>query len=332
MHYLYRIMNKINGKIYIGQSLVPHRRWSAHKSASKNLEKSTQYIHHSMAKHGIDNFIFEVICSCKTQENANYIEDILIKQYNSRNKEMGYNIQPGGNTSSPSEETKQKMRDATLKQIAEKGHPAQGHKWNDESRQKLSESLKAVDKEKWYTPEVRKNMSQAHLGKIQSEEQIAKKVSSYAKTVEKRKENQLLTGEIKCNAPDCNKSGFEHKYKHVNDIRYCLMHAKRIEKFGNLDKPLSATLGKAPPNKIEFTEDQIKQILSDKTIVDLCKELNIGEKAIVRIRKENNYQKPENITSEQIKIIQESKLSLRQLSKDLGLNRKLITKIKNIKS
>src|SRR5271155_6217700 len=98
MHYLYRITNTINGKVYIGQSNKETERWRQHKWFAKQ-ETPLQYIHHAMAKYGISNFIYEVIATCKTPEDADELEILLINQYDSRNKENGYNISSGGDVS-----------------------------------------------------------------------------------------------------------------------------------------------------------------------------------------------------------------------------------------
>lgn len=95
MHYLYKITDMLNNKIYIGQTNNPSKRWSYHKNqALKN--KPLQYIHRAMAKYGINNFQFETITICKTSEDADYTETVLIAQNDSRNKDKGYNRAPGG--------------------------------------------------------------------------------------------------------------------------------------------------------------------------------------------------------------------------------------------
>ena len=153
MHYMYKIINQINGKIYIGQTIKPDYRWYQHRSYAGNNNKHKQYIHSAMAKYGIENFTFEVIATCYTQEDANEIEEIIIQQYNSRNSKFGYNIRPGGNNAPHAEETKEKIRQATLRQIAEKGHPGLGTKRTDEQKANISAALKALDKEAIYTEE-----------------------------------------------------------------------------------------------------------------------------------------------------------------------------------
>lgn len=84
----------MKGKIYLGQTINPVRRWKNHKYLAR--KKPDQYIGRAVAKYGINNFNFEIIASCKTLEDSNYIETLLIEEYNSCNKSIGYNISPGG--------------------------------------------------------------------------------------------------------------------------------------------------------------------------------------------------------------------------------------------
>lgn len=83
----------LNDKLYIGQTVRPKQRWSQHKTYAKR-DNPVQYIHRAMMKYGIDNFQFMVIAGCKTSEDANETEKLLIKQYDS--KREGYNVSPGG--------------------------------------------------------------------------------------------------------------------------------------------------------------------------------------------------------------------------------------------
>lgn len=96
MHYLYRITNVLNGKVYIGQTVNEKFRWIAHKSYAKQ-ENPVQYVHRAMKKYGVENFTYEVIAQCLTQKDADGTEERLIEQYNSQGHERGYNIARGGN-------------------------------------------------------------------------------------------------------------------------------------------------------------------------------------------------------------------------------------------
>lgn len=238
---LYRITNKINGKIYIGQAADLSKRWSDHRRAVR-LNKPTQTIHYAMIKYGLDNFEFEVIASCTTQDDANFTETQLVEQYQSHvSTDKGYNVTLGGMNAPKTEAFKQMMRDwhasltpeerakiseqqrkATQQQITEKGHPGLGTKRNDEQKSNISAALKALDKVAIYTDEVRKNMSEAHIGIKDSEETKIKKSESAKEAWEKR-----IDYSRKCSAPGCDISG-KTKYKIINGIRYCNKHGLRM--------------------------------------------------------------------------------------------------------
>lgn len=245
---LYRITNKINDKVYIGQAANLSKRWSDHRRAVR-LNKPTQAIHYAMIKYGLENFEFEVIAFCINQENANYIETELVKQYESHiSTNKGYNITLGGMNAPKTEIFKQMMRDyhasltpeeraeisqkqaeATLKQIEIQGHPALGTKRTDEQKINISKVLKALDKDKIYTPEVRKNMSEAHLGHTDSEETKQKKSISAITAWEER-----IDYSRKCEALGCEVSG-KAKYKIIDGVRYCNKHGLRMLRYGRLD-------------------------------------------------------------------------------------------------
>lgn len=227
MHYLYKITNRLNNKVYIGQTVDAVKRWGAHKSKSK-IDSPVQYVSRAIAKYGIENFVYEVIAMCKTQEDTDETESVLITQYNSRNKQFGYNVKPGGNVAPQSEETKEKIRQATINQIATKGHPAQGIKRTPEQIQTLIQARK--DNPVEYTDEIRKNMSEAHIGIKDSEETKQRKSESAKSAWTKR----ISYDGIKCQAPDCDVVG-KAKYKIIGGVRYCNKHGLRMLRYNRLD-------------------------------------------------------------------------------------------------
>lgn len=232
MHYMYRITNQLNGKVYVGQTNKPDYRWYQHRSYAAKNNKHKQYIHRAMAKYGIENFVFEVIVTCLTQEDADETENLLIKQYDSRNKERGYNLMTGGSYGGHSEETKEKMRQATLKQIHEKGHPAKGRIVSEEEKE-LHRKIR-LENPIEYTDEIRKRMSEAHLvrsalGLYDSDETRQKKSDSAKEAWDKR-----IDYSRKCEAPGCDVSG-KAKYKIIDGIRYCNKHGLRMLRYNRLD-------------------------------------------------------------------------------------------------
>lgn len=104
MYCVYTIQNKLSLKIYVGQSCDYKTRWDVHIKNAKDLllkkiasnHKKIQYIHRAMAKHGIDNFEFQVIEEFETEEKADEAEKFWISFFNSNNSNFGYNLTPGG--------------------------------------------------------------------------------------------------------------------------------------------------------------------------------------------------------------------------------------------
>lgn len=88
---IYIIKNRINSKVYIGQSVNPARRFIGHCKKSSN--NGTSLISRAIQKYGANNFWFEILESQVT--NYNERERYWISQYNSV-QPNGYNIQPGG--------------------------------------------------------------------------------------------------------------------------------------------------------------------------------------------------------------------------------------------
>ena len=85
---IYKVTNKINGKVYIGQSVDIGRRWRQHMTAEDDI-----YFHKAIQKYGVENFEWEVIEQCK-KKDLDERESYWIEYYDSFNK--GYNCTKGG--------------------------------------------------------------------------------------------------------------------------------------------------------------------------------------------------------------------------------------------
>lgn len=104
MYYIYTIQNRLNLKIYVGLSKSHKDRWAKHKYSTRCVDlgkktikdRSIQVIHCAIAKHGIDNFEFQIIEEFETLEEACEAEDFWVEFFNSRNREFGYNVAKGG--------------------------------------------------------------------------------------------------------------------------------------------------------------------------------------------------------------------------------------------
>jgi group I intron endonuclease len=103
---IYKIINKINGKIYVGQTIRPlEKRKSRHLNDAKYGSKNP--IHRAMRKYGVENFVFETIEKCdKIQLDDK--EKFWIENLNTLCRN-GYNVR-NGNFGEQPEEWKIKVR------------------------------------------------------------------------------------------------------------------------------------------------------------------------------------------------------------------------------
>ena len=151
MYTVYQHKNKINGKIYIGiTSQKPEDRWG---SQGCNY-KSSPHFYSAIQKYGWDNFEHNILFTELTKEQACLKEQELIKEYNSMNREFGYNSTSGGDIFTMNEETKQKISQAMMGNQNNLGHPCseekkkkisnaqKGREFTEKHKQKLSEAAK----------------------------------------------------------------------------------------------------------------------------------------------------------------------------------------------
>lgn len=108
--YVYKIENKINKKIYVGQTNNLDRRMQEHK----HDERNNHPIHNAIKKYGWENFEVSVLYY---GVNYNEKEKEYIKLYKSNRKEYGYNITTGGQDSSGENNPQSKLSQSDVYQI-----------------------------------------------------------------------------------------------------------------------------------------------------------------------------------------------------------------------
>ena len=130
---VYKITNKITGKVYIGiTNQGAGARYRHHWYEARIGEPAP--IHRSMAKYGEENFTLEIIDFADTYEELKEKEKYWIKQYDSVNRDKGYNLTEGVDGTfgrMHSEETKNKIRQKAI-----------GRKASEETKKKMSDSQK----------------------------------------------------------------------------------------------------------------------------------------------------------------------------------------------
>jgi len=141
---VYKIINLVNNKIYVGSAVNFEIRWRNHKSELKRYKHHSPKLQNSYNKHGIDNFKFEIIEEC-VKEKLIEREQYYIDLYDSYKN--GYNCCPKADSNLGrrcSEETKIKIGKANKgrkmpKESIEKSRQAHiGLKFSEETKKEMS--------------------------------------------------------------------------------------------------------------------------------------------------------------------------------------------------
>lgn len=91
---IYKYQNKINGKIYIGQSSNIEKRFAQHLYDAERCKNGDQTgIDYAIKKYGIENFDFEIIEKSDSLQELDDREIYWISYYDSYKN--GYNRTPG---------------------------------------------------------------------------------------------------------------------------------------------------------------------------------------------------------------------------------------------
>lgn len=130
---VYKRVNKINGKPYIGQTAQTlDERWANGKGYRGSIKFNS-----AIEKYGVENFEHIVLKDNLTKEEADYWEEYYIKKYDSINN--GYNLKSGGSHCEYSNESKEKMS-KNHADVSGKKNPMYGKKHSLESKLKMSQN------------------------------------------------------------------------------------------------------------------------------------------------------------------------------------------------
>lgn len=148
-YFVYKLTNKINGKVYIGMTLQnPIKRWKNGRGYNSAV------FCQDIKRYGWDSFDREILIENAKREEAQEIEKKFIKLYKSNNPDCGYNVTKGGD-----------------------GGGMLNHNHSDCAKAKISEARKKAG----FTEEHKKHISEAKRG---VNHHFAKKVYQFTKNGE----------------------------------------------------------------------------------------------------------------------------------------------------
>lgn len=168
---IYCIEHIKTNKKYIGQSIHINERWYKHRNELNNGSHYNDYLQKAWNKHGEENFIFYVLEYCPVEE-LDEKEICYIDMYNTMNRNYGYNLKSGGQSTNVvySEEMKQKLSKSIKKTYSNSNLKkirsiAALKQWaNPEIKQKIMGKNNGMYG-KHHTEESKRKMSEAQKGK-----------------------------------------------------------------------------------------------------------------------------------------------------------------------
>ena len=124
-----------NGKRYYG---ITKKKVEARWKNGKGYE-GNKYFYRAINKHGWGNFEHIVIAKGLSEEEAKWLEVELIREWDTTNREYGYNITKGGDSNPmDNEESRKKMSEAHKGE----NNPNYGKTLSEKTKQKMSETKK----------------------------------------------------------------------------------------------------------------------------------------------------------------------------------------------
>jgi group I intron endonuclease len=183
--YIYKITNKLNGKIYVGLSKF---------TPEENIEYlgSGYLIKKAVECYGRDNFIKTILEECDSKELLLERERYWIATLKANDRNVGYNICEGGTWGDNWENhpRKDELRKHLKLIFIGKGNPNYGNRWTPEQKLKASIRMKAnrpfIDKETGENIakrlDIRKKISDTKLGLYNPNANLWKLVSPINET------------------------------------------------------------------------------------------------------------------------------------------------------
>ena len=267
---IYKIINCINGKVYIGQSIDIEKRFKEHKYNIKTNIKHPLY--KAIRKYDVGNFEFIIIEHVIDDNELNKREQYYLDYFKSYNSKYGYNICKESTTTRGYKHT-----DKTKQKFSEK------HKGKKLSEEHIQAIVKFQTGRK-HTEECKRKISEGNKGKIISKEQRQKRSEMAKKQWSdplNRENLSKIKNDLYKNNPKIKKIISDSVKNLWKDKDYRNNQIENRKREGKL-------------RRIVLDKDKVKNLYLTQnfTIQQVADILNVCSDTVSVFLKENNIQKP----------------------------------------
>lgn len=253
---VYRILNIVDGKIYVGSSVDIQRRIKSHTHELRKGTHNNKYLQRAWNKYGENSFEFSVIEEVSDKSILRDREQYYIQLTNCSNHFIGYNLLNNTNIGlgvSASDEIKAKISEA-----------CSGEKNGNYGREHTEEELKRMYANRWGENYVKKSRVYKH--KSDEEKQLSRKRMS-----EKMK-HQIVSEETRRKLSEYRK-GKHHSAE--TKARFSRQRQGKLNANSKLSK--------------EQVFEIYEKMNSGVNYKDVCKEYNIGQCWAYKIKKKEHW-------------------------------------------
>lgn len=286
---IYKIVNIINGKQYIGKSVDIKRRWKEHKRALKGNYHRNIYLQRAWDKYHEKNFKFKIIQLVRDKEELNNREIYWIKELKTLSTENGYNLTSGGEGESPNQDVRNRIKNTLIEYYNN----------NPEAREKSRSTFDNYYKEH---PEERKRYKLTEQSILKMKESLKGRIPWNKGMPCSKETKEKLSMALKGNVP-WNKGIPTNVIPWNKNKRGYKIHTEEFKiKIGNLSRGELNGFSKLTNSDVIKIKEMLSQGITGKIISDT---FGITETNVSSIKNGQSWShiKLESITNDEIKNI-----------------------------
>lgn len=216
MNGIYKILNTVNNKFYIGSSTNIEHRWRVHRSYLKNKQHPNIYLQYAWDKYGPECFEFSIVKELEGDPRQE--EQRIILETKCYDREIGYNLSIS--TFAPMEGKKHSAESIVKMSEVKKGkkNSFYGKKHTEETKQRISKAKKNIPLDPEHKKKVLETAwkkGEQHINAVLTEQVVYDIKLEYRDTKKKRGFSMRKSRELGVNYTTIQRIINNETWKHI---------------------------------------------------------------------------------------------------------------------